>query len=85
MVAVGFQVENLWEFKVLVDFVISKRIEVEYNPLQVNNQHVWGLCNQGSFADVNCLLASITFVVVDHLTLNHFLKTVLDWIDVFNC
>lgn len=67
MITVRFQVENLREFKVLVNFVISERIKVEYNSLQVNYQHVRCLCNQGSFADVNCLLATIAFVIVYHL------------------
>ena len=62
----------------LVNFVISERIEVEHNSLKVNDQNVWSFRDQGTFADVDCLLAAIALVIVYYFAFNHFLETVLD-------
>jgi len=78
MVAVGFQVKNLRELKVLVDFVISECIEVENDSLQVNDQDVGSFCDQRTLANIDCLFAAITLVIVYYFALNHFLEAVID-------
>jgi len=85
MVAVGFKIKNLRELKELVDFVISECIEVEHDSLQVNDQDVGSFCDKRSLTNIDCLLAAITLVIVYYFTLNHFLKALLDRIDVFDC
>lgn len=77
MVAVGFQVKNLRKLKVLVDFVIPECIEVENDSLQMNDQDVGSFCDQSSLANIDCLLAAITLVIVYYFALNHFLEAVM--------
>jgi hypothetical protein len=45
IVAVWLEIQYSWELEHRVDLVISKRIEIEYDALQVHNQNVWRLCN----------------------------------------
>lgn len=42
------------------------------------DQHIWHISQQCSLGDVDLLVASITPIVFNYLTLDHFLEAILD-------
>jgi hypothetical protein len=83
IITVWFQVKDCWELKVLIQFVVSKSVEVENNSLEMQNQDVWSLSNQNSLADINFFVAAFALVVIDNFTFNLFCQRIVNGLDVF--
>ena len=69
----------------LVDLVVGELVEVEDDPLQMHNQHVRSLGDQGPLAHIHLPLAAAALVVVDDLALDQLLKAIVHAFDVFHC
>lgn len=82
IVGVRPQVELSREFEVLVEFVVLKGVEVEDDPLEVDDQHVWRLRDQRSLAHIHLLLAAAALVVVDDLPLDERLQALMHAFEV---
>lgn len=57
----------VWEFEERIDLVISESVKIENDSLEVDNEDIRGLRNQGSLTDIYFLHAAVTLVVIDDL------------------
>lgn len=85
VVGVRLEIKHLRKLEMLVDLVVGELVEVEDDPLQVHNQHVWSLGDQGPLAHIHLPLAAAALVVVDDLALDQLLKAIVHAFDVLHC
>jgi len=75
---VWLQVKHSWELHERVELVVDESVKVEDDSLEMENQDVWSLRDQGSLGQIDLLVATITLIVTDDLSFDLLLKRLLN-------
>ena len=78
------QVKNVGELELRVVLDLLPGVVVQLNTLQLEDQSVGCLGNQGSLLEIDLLLATWTVIALDLLTRYHELQTVMDGLHVLD-
>ena len=76
--AIWLQVKYVREGAERVDFIVLERVEVEANPLQVNNENIWRRRNHSTLLEVYLAAATVAVVVIDDFTFDELFKGLFD-------
>ena len=76
--AIWLQVKHVREGAERVDFIVLERVEVEANPLQVNNENIWRRRNHSTLLEVYLAAATVAVVVIDDFTFDELFKGLFD-------
>ena len=77
-------VEDLWEFKLAVNLLVSESVEIKDNPLEMNDENVWHLAKELALCHIVFLFATIDPNILNNLTINHLLYALIQVFSVLN-
>mmetsp|Transcript_33660 Transcript_33660/g.51963 ORF Transcript_33660/g.51963 Transcript_33660/m.51963 type:complete len:204 (-) Transcript_33660:5923-6534(-) len=83
-VGIRLEVEHLRELEQVVQLIILERVEVEHDSLEVDDQHVGRVRNQGALVNIHLLLTAGALVVIDDFSGDKFSEAVLHRFDAFD-